>query len=667
MPAMLKTIKTFQDLGIQRKLQLMTLVICGAVLLIAIASMFAFQVLTFRSNFQRDNTTLAVIIANNSAAAMAFKDEQAASEVIGALDAKPTVVGATLVLPDGSLFSAFGNREDAKSLSQFPVAGTSKFVHGQLLLAQPVKLKRDRVGTLYLRSDYQGTFLQLLKFYAQIIVAIIVAATGLGVVLSRRLSRTITEPVLQLSRIAQVVGEKKDYSIRVAATGRADELGRLTDSFNEMLSRIQTQDAALGLSQQKMEALIHSIDGIVWERAAESFQFTFISRQSESILGYPPEDWLAEPDFWAGKLHPQEAEKTSQTVRDLAAKGEPYSCEYRMIAADGRAVWMRESGMVLVERGKSVALRGILLDITRQKLDAEQLDRLHRQLIDTSRQAGMADVATGVLHNVGNVLNSVSVAATVVGDRLRRSKVAGLRRATIMLREQNGHLADFLTNDPKGQLLPAYLGTVADQLADEQVKLIAKMESVAQNIEHIKEIVAMQQSYAKVSGTHENLSPAELLEDALRINLAAFERHHIEIVKEYEPHLPSICVDRHKVLQILINLLRNAKHAMADLGEEKKRLVIQVGLALTGQLKITVRDNGIGIPRENLTKVFNHGFTTKKGGHGFGLHSGANAAKEMGGSLTAHSDGPGKGAEFTLLLPIAVNARPVQRPAMITS
>jgi PAS domain S-box-containing protein len=664
---MLKTFKTFQDLGIRRKLQLMTLIICGAVLLIAITSLFAFQVLTFRSNFQRDTTTLAVIIANNSAAAMAFKDEQAAAEVIGALSAKQTVVAATLVLPEGNFFAVFGSPEDPASLTQFPPPGTSRFAHGQLLLTQPVMLKRDQVGALYLRSDYQRTFLRLLGFYAQVIAAIVVVATGMGVVLSRRLSRTITDPVLQLARTAQAVGEKKDYSVRAAATGRADELGRLTDSFNEMLSRIQSQDAALSLSQQKMEALINSIDGIVWERAADSFQFTFISRQSESILGYPPDVWLANPNFWAEKLHPQDAAKVSQTVRDLAAKGEPYSCEYRMIARDGRTVWMRESGVVLAECGKPVALRGILLDITRQKLDAEQLDKLNRQLIDTSRQAGMADVATGVLHNVGNVLNSVSVAATVVSERLRRSKIASLRRATSLLREQNGHLADFLTTDPKGKLLPAYLGTVAEQLADEQIKLIAKMESVAQNIEHIKEIVAMQQSYAKVSGAHENLSAAELLEDALRINHAAFDRHHIEVVKDYEPHLPSVCVDRHKVLQIFINLLRNAKHAMADLGDEKKRLVIRVGLASPGQLKISFRDNGIGIPQENLTRVFNHGFTTKKGGHGFGLHSGANAAKEMGGSLTAHSEGSGKGAEFTLLLPIAANARTAQRPATTTS
>ncbi len=296
-----------------------------------------------------------------------------------------------------------------------------------------------------------------------------------------------------------------------------------------MLGRIESQDAALSLSQQKMEALIHSIDGIVWERTPDTFRFTFVSRQSEDILGYDPQAWLAQPNFWEEKLQPQDAAKAMQTRREMAERCQPYSYEYRMIAADGRTVWIRESGTVLVEKGKPVAMRGIFQDITRQKQDAEQLDKLNRQLMDTSRNAGMAEVATGVLHNVGNILNSVSVSATVVGDRLRNSNVGDLRRATTMMLEQNGRLAEFLTADPKGKLIPEFLGSVAEELADEQAELITEMNSVGQNIEHIKEIVAMQQNYAKLSGVYEWLTVPELVEDALRMNTAAFDRHHIEL------------------------------------------------------------------------------------------------------------------------------------------
>jgi PAS domain S-box-containing protein len=650
----------FQNFPIQRKILLMTLLICGAVFLVAITSFVAFQVVNFRTNFERDTSTLAEIIANNSTAAMSFQDEAAAAEIVNSLRAKPTVVCASLVLPNGSLFVSYASNARQEALTEFPPPGKFLYVGGQLLFTQPVILKNDRIGTLCLQLDYERTFQELIRFYAKIVGGVTVVSIGLAVVLSGLLGRTIARPVLQLAQTAKIIGEKKDYSMRAAVNSRRDEVGQLAASFNEMLGRIEAQDAALSLSQQKMEALVHSIDGIVWERTPDTFRFTFISRQSETILGYAPQAWLDQPDFWESKLHPQDAAKAVQTGHEKATRGEPYNFEYRMIAADGKTVWIRESGTVLVEKGRPVAMRGIFHNVTREKLDAAELDKLNRQLIDTSRNAGMADVATGVLHNVGNVLNSVIVSTTLMRDRLRQSKIANLSRATAMFRGQNGRLAEFLTSDPKGKLLPEYLDTVAGQLNTEQAELITEMDSVGQHIEHIKEIVAMQQNYAKVSGAYENVSPVELVEDALRLNVAALERHRIELVREFAPDLPKVCVDRHKFLQVFINLLRNAKHAMEDEDEPDRRMIIRMS-ASPDRVKIVVRDNGIGIPRENLTKIFNHGFTTKKDGHGFGLHSGANAAKEMGGSLTGHSDGPGLGAEFTLELPTSA-AKQKQEP-----
>jgi PAS domain S-box-containing protein len=655
----------FQDLPIQRKMLVMTLLICGAVLCVAIAALFTFQVLNFRSNFQRDTATLAVIIANNSTAALAFKDDKTATEVIGALQAKPSVVAANLVLPNGFVFAQFGAVEDARARAQFPPAGEQRFAEGYLLVTQPVILKKEQIGTLYLRANYQKTFRQLLGLYAWTILAVMAVSIGLAVFLSSRLGRRITDPILQLAHTAEIIGQKKDYSVRADVISGADEVGRLTESFNEMLSRIQSQDAALSLSQKKMEALINSIDGIVWERTTDTFRFTFVSRQSAGILGYSPDTWLEHPNFWEEKLHSQDASRVVESMHKMVSQGHDYTSEYRILAADDRVVWLRESGTVIVEKGKPVAVRGIFHDITRQKLDAEQLDKLNRQLMSTSRLAGMAEVATGVLHNVGNVLNSVSVAATVVAERLRQSKIDKLQRATAMLRDKNGDLAEFLTNDPKGKVLPNYLATVADQMAGERTKLVAKMDSLGKHVEHIKEIVAMQQSYAKVSGVYETLSVAALVEDGLRMNAAAFDRHGVNIVREFAQNIPPVCVDRHKVLQILVNVLRNAKYAMDEQDPPVKRLVVRVGMAGPDRVKIVVADNGIGIPAENLTRIFNHGFTTRETGHGFGLHSGANAAKEMGGTLTAHSDGLGKGAEFALELPTASRRKagmPIEAP-----
>jgi len=262
------------------------------------------------------------------------------------------------------------------------------------------------------------------------------------------------------------------------------------------------------------------------------------------------------------------------------------------------------------------------------------------------------------LHNVGNVLNSLSVSVTLVGGQLRRSDVTNLRRATAMLREKNGGLSEFLTNDPKGRLLPEFLGAAADQLADDQAQMVAEMDSVVRHIEHIKEIVTMQQNYAKVSGAFENLPVAGLVEDALEMNAEAFERHQVRVVPAIAQDIPAVCVDRHKVLQILINLFSNAKYAMEGNHPSNRQLVIRVESALPDRVKIIVQDNGIGIAPDHLVKIFTSGFTTKRDGHGFGLHSGANAAKEIGGSLSAHSDGVGLGATFILQLPVAARKKP---------
>ena len=277
--------------------------------------------------------------------------------------------------------------------------------------------------------------------------------------------------------------------------------------------------------------------------------------------------------------------------------------------------------------------------------------RLHRQLLDLSRQAGMAEVATSVLHNVGNVLNSVNISTALVSNKVKTSKAVNLSRAAALLQEHAGDLGAFLTQDPKGKQLPAYLSGLAEHLAGEQQEILAELKSLTANVEHINEIVAMQQSYAKVLGVLEKLPVVELVDDALRLNTAALERHRVKLIKEFS-EVPPVLMDKHKVLQILINLIRNAKYALDDGGPEEKRMTVRIGMAGKQAVSITVSDNGVGIPAENLTRIFEHGFTTRKQGHGFALHNGALAAKELGGSLTAQSEGPGKGATFTLVLPL---------------
>ncbi|MEO8429442.1 MAG: ATP-binding protein, partial [Verrucomicrobiota bacterium] len=278
-----------------------------------------------------------------------------------------------------------------------------------------------------------------------------------------------------------------------------------------------------------------------------------------------------------------------------------------------------------------------------------ELENTHKQLVEASRLGGMAEIATNVLHNVGNVLNSVNVSASLVIDSVKKSKTSSLAKVVGLLREHDQDLGTFITSDPKGKQLPAYLGQLSEYLLADQKATVQELELLRGNIEHIKEIVAMQQSHAMVSGVKEIVDITDLIEDSLRMNIGALSRHKVKLIREFEK-VPPMNVEKHKILQILVNLVRNAKHACQESDRADKLLTVRVanGDAL---VKISVIDNGIGIPVENLTRLFNHGFTTKKDGHGFGLHSGALAAKEMGGSLSVHSEGVGRGATFTLVLP----------------
>jgi len=288
-----------------------------------------------------------------------------------------------------------------------------------------------------------------------------------------------------------------------------------------------------------------------------------------------------------------------------------------------------------------------------EREQAEEALRVSQQkLLETSRLAGMAEVATGVLHNVGNVLNSVNVSSSLVMEKLRRSKAPKLAKAAALLTQQNGGLGDYLTNDPNGQKLPGYLAKLGEFFITENAELLAEVDQLGRNIEHIKEVVAMQQSYAKVSGVFENLPAHRLVEDAIAMNMGAFQRHGVQVERKFSP-VPPVRVDRHKMLQVLINLLRNAKYALDEVKRTDKRITISVFAINERTVHVVVADNGIGISEENLTRIFAHGFTTREDGHGFGLHSGALAARAMGGALSVASAGLGQGATFTLELPIA--------------
>jgi signal transduction histidine kinase len=302
---------------------------------------------------------------------------------------------------------------------------------------------------------------------------------------------------------------------------------------------------------------------------------------------------------------------------------------------------------VLEHQRTAAQLEAEIVARKRMQLEVEQTQQ---ELLAASRHAGMAEVATSVLHNVGNVLNSINVSAFLLADGLRKFEAASFAKVVKLLETRSQDLGRFLTEDANGRQLPAYLARLADQLQRERSAGLKELAELKSHIDHLKRIVAMQQSHARVNRPAELVRVPDLLEEALRLNRHELSRPHIEIRQVCDPDLGPISIEKHKVLQILTNLIRNAKLACDESGRPDKQLILRAYHS-PDAIKIAVSDNGVGIPPENLTRIFSHGFTTRKDGHGFGLHSGALTAKELGGSLLAHSDGPGLGATFTLTLP----------------
>ncbi len=326
--------------------------------------------------------------------------------------------------------------------------------------------------------------------------------------------------------------------------------------------------------------------------------------------------------------------------------------EFVIVRPDGAARTVLASSQRLIgPQGQPLGALAVVQDITERRQAEEELERVHKQLLTASRQAGMAEVATNVLHNVGNVLNSVNVSASMVAERIKRSRCSGLTRVARLFTDHAADLAAFVAG-PQGKHVPAYLSELANELVAERDAAIAELTALRSNVEHIKEIVAMQQGYARLGGVTDTVDVRVLVDDSLRMNEGAFNRHGVTIVRDFED-VPMVRVDKHKVLQILVNVIRNAKYACSEAkGGGERRVTVRVRASLSAVL-ISVIDTGVGIPRENLDRIFNYGFTTRAEGHGFGLHSSALAARELGGTLRAESPGPGMGATFTLTLPLA--------------
>lgn len=437
---------------------------------------------------------------------------------------------------------------------------------------------------------------------------------------NHKIEKEVRDRTFELRATNQILG--KEVNERKLAEARETHLGRIIDRcINEIY---------------------------VFER--DSLQFVELNGGAIENLGYSKDELLKMTPI---DLKPTLDRESFVSLIEPLVSGDVDSLQFECYhRRKNGSLYPVEVHLQPAEWGETAVFVAVILDITeRRKIEFER-DCVQEKLVETSRRAGMAEIATGVLHNVGNVLNSVNVSANLIGEKLTASCVSSLGKAVSLLDENSDNLTEFVGSE-KGKKLPKFLNQVANSLFEERDQLVIELKSLSDNVAHIKEIVSTQQSHARMGGAIETLDISELVENALSIRKSSIIRHQIEVARNFDSGY-MVAVDRHKVMQILINLISNATNAIKECDGSQRNLT--VGIVKTDDaICVEVQDTGTGIAKENLSKIFAHGFTTRKEGHGFGLHSSALAAKELGGSLFANSDGIGKGSSFTLTLAKTIN------------
>jgi PAS domain S-box-containing protein len=468
------------------------------------------------------------------------------------------------------------------------------------------------------------------------------------------------------------------------------ELRRHVAELARTLQQRQQTEAALVEAERKFRDIFDNTTEGIFQSTAEG-RWVMANLACACILGFTSPEELVARTHDIGQQFYVDPSRRDEFRRRLEKYGSVQGFEAQFQRQDGQRIWVSLSARaVRNDQGELLCYEGIVIDITERKRNEEALrqaheqleqrveerthelkvanaalsleiecrkeaqqalERTHQQLLEASRQAGKAELATDILHNIGNVINSINVSSSFVSERIKKSAAASLFQAVALLEANVQDLSRFLTQDPKGRLLMKYLNQLAAHLIEEQKELLKELSVLRDDVEHVKEVVTLQQGCAKMSGQRECVSLAELLEQALRLNERTLTQHRVQLRRQYS-EAPPVEVEKHKVLQILVNLVRNAQQALERNKPTDRQLTLRVEACGHEKVAVSVQDNGMGISATHLSRIGEYGFTTRKNGHGFGLHGSILTARELGGDLKVRSDGPGKGAAFTLELPL---------------
>jgi signal transduction histidine kinase/HAMP domain-containing protein len=548
-------------------------------------------------------------------------------------------------------------------------------------LSLPINHENQYLGQMFIGFSLERIKADVLatkQFVAFISLAIFIVS----LIIVGALSTFFTRPLSQMVQVVNAISNG-DFSQRFNITSK-DEIGHLSRAFNRMVyniqrinnamenvnKQLQLQNEEISLQKSRLEeanrqlnktnetmreqearlmAILENFSGEIWS----------INKNYEILICNKPFQWAAEKrgaiigmgdsalDYRQGDKYCRQWKK----LYDRALIGERFTHVIENKLPNGKKQHIEYFFNPITAFNEVVGVAVLGLDITQRIEDEAEKMRLNEELNEAARRAGMAEIAASVLHNVGNVLTSITTSVSIIEQTLANTTLTGYFKATELIRENQNNLQAFISNDPRAIKLMQYFLILEDHLKSEHEQINKNLHRLQDKVNIINEVIAAQQSYATGSMLLEPLYLPEVIDDALRLQGDSADRHHIDIVKEYAEDIPLIPIQRTKMIHIIVNLYRNAKDALKDNPVDDKKILIQVTRE-NNKVVLRFSDNGCGIEQQHLNRIFNHGFTTKASGHGFGLHSCANYMTEMGGKIQVRSAGKGKGTSFVLEFPI---------------
>ncbi len=589
-----------RDRPIRQKITLVIMMIASAVLLLAFAALFCFQAYTLKQHSAHELAVVGEITAHNCAAAVMFKDEDAAAQILGGLRTMPQIVSARLELADQQQLAFFGTPRDETQIKAARLESGFRIDGDRILLAQPVMASGAREGTLYLLADLHATTSQLLKLYGGIFALVLVASLLVAFILSNQFLHLITTPILRLAGTARTIADHNDYSVR-AAKVCGDEVGVLTDAFNQMLAQIQSQDTALRENENKLaqaQAIAHLG---YWERDLITDRLMW-SSETNRVFGLSPEEDVNNFARFQELIYPEDRDMVMQAIGVALRGGPRYEVEYRVVWPSGEVRFVYSQGdVILDEAGQPRRMFGTVQDVT------------ERKLVDEVKRASKAksEFLSRMSHELRTPLNAI----LGFGQLLERQKPTEVQRKRVgYILSAGKHLLDLIN----------------------EVLDISRIEA------------------GRMQLSLEPVCVADALEETLDLMRPLATERSIQLSASADIDAGvHVLADRQRFKQVLVNLLNNAVKYTPFFGG----VAVSYHVPGNEKVRVLVSDTGPGIPAEKLARLFTPferlgAEQSAIEGTGLGLALSQRLMDAMGGSIGVES-AVGKGSTFWIELPLA--------------